>query len=127
MKHVWTLKFISNVGTPIEMECDKVGLRHLDAARVTLGSPIMCVLAPPRLYSNIAVKLSEEQARASGLFQETDYVMVEVPCQSLNRYVHTSYRVGNDPENAIATYEPDKARIVSDWIRAGHPKKWELD
>jgi len=117
------IKFVSQRGYAVSMPTRKVGLRQLDEARAMLGSHITCVLAPQLLEDDVSVNLTEEQARASGLFDEANEVTVEVPKRALNKYVALTYQEGIAVR---ATYTIDKKQVLADWIAAGYPEQWSL-
>lgn len=123
----FTVKFVSKEMYAVSVPTRKVGLRQLDEARAMLGPHIMCVGAPLLLETDVSVKLTEEQARASGLFDETNEVTVEVPKRALNKYVNLTYQAGsNIVATNRATYTIDKMQVLSDWIAAGYPEKWSI-
>lgn len=104
------------------------GLRLLDQVRVAFGPSVQPgqVNDLPGVYRNPTVFLTENQARASGHFDEprVGAVEVRVPAGSLNDYVRLE---PSQDDDGIVWWVPviDEAGIVQAWAAAGYPLEWD--
>jgi len=109
-----------------------LGLRYLaEARRVTnrqdlLPAEVMSDVRSGYAYS-VTVKLTEEQARQAGHFDEYDNVGVRVPPLSLNRYVHLQPQVHEEDSEYAVPFEwsVDEQSLLWDWLAAGAPLEWD--
>jgi len=74
-----------------------------------------------------SITLPEEEARTTGLFEESSTVRVRVSKDFLNKY--TSLQIKIDGEgplcHAEAYYEIRNSALIQDWRGAGFPLGWE--
>jgi hypothetical protein len=125
-------------GDVVYINCPK-GLDALDEARKQLGvsfSPEL--LTDSRIENNeithVTVNLTEEQARTTGRFAQTNEVVVSMKSyrHSLNKYVFVNaVPVRNPGDDAIVevywlcTF--DYEQLLHDWLEAGAPKEWKVE
>lgn len=119
---------------PINREGYEGGIDLLDRAREFVGIPDL----PPEsvddfvgsaIDSAVEIEVSESTARASGLFATTSVATVIVPPHSLEKYVGEKPYLDQRGDKTVVRWKPviQVDKIVSDWIQAGCPAKWNPD
>jgi hypothetical protein len=123
----FTVTFSGGNHYAVDLAGQDVGLYHLDTARGELGSQISEVGRVLPFRENVVLTLTEEQARASGQFDQVSRITVTVPQAALNRFVEIAYRASSRGQKcAEAYYCVDKALLLTVWKQAGYPLTWHL-
>ena len=111
----------------VMLEGRAFGLKTLDEARYKFGSNIeaydLIGYIPAFEKPGITVQLKEETARKSGLFGETNRVLVEVKDGFLNSWMEIELFRREDGK-IEPRWRLDRDRLIKDWEKAGYPQKW---
>lgn len=108
----------------------------LDGLRNELGlpnlNPEVVNAFTPHLDKDVAITLTEEQARKSGAFDQTSYVQVNCGQGSMNKYMENRSVIsrGDNGEVMNVSFKwviADEDQIIQDWIDAGSPEEWLID
>lgn len=134
----FVVEFKRREGTPgyaVYVDQAKLGLDMLDRAREETDVPL---LAPDKVSGVVdaavawskKIEITEEEARKSGLFRKTHEVVVQVPVESLNRYMGIVPRVHRDLGTGAVIkitwdWEFDSQKILADWASCGYPVEWD--
>jgi len=115
--------------TPID-----IGLHGVDQIREELGLQDFLLsridgITSPFLQRDPSIIITEETARASGLFKTTNKIQIAVPPNALNQYVYTKTEAHRglqtgEVQKAYLKYHIDKNRLIREWENAGFPLKW---
>ena len=129
------VRFTTPDGPVARIDTRDVGLAGLDEARHEAElpelDPKLVDSSTPSLWrGDVSLELTEDQARAAGLFETVNTVRVDVPRYSLNSFYHRYPAVERDPNDGRVKrvrwkYALDGETLINDWFAAGCPTEWD--
>lgn len=123
--------FKSENSYAVSIPQQSAGITLLDKAREDTGlpklNPDLAELMSLPTRSNPAIKITEDQARESGLFAGTSTIDVVVDREQLNKFcklVTETYIKEYTGEVTRVFIEVDRDAIIDAWQNAGYPEDW---
>lgn len=107
----------------------KLGLNALDALREQEGTQIHPSRVDPtlreRVWTKVAIKVPESQAREIEAFQEQNTIRVQVPMLGLQPWLYTVWSRETDLIHTRTNrYKLDTEGVLAAWLAAGQPTPW---
>lgn len=104
-------------------------VRELTGVRVHPSKISSC---ESRFNRTLLVEVTEDQARSSGHFQNSNHVDILVPENFVNDFYEVCYEIEKDPgtgeiKHVKPFYRLKRQTLIESWIKAGSPLSWNKE